>query len=285
MNKPQYLIGVELEAHGNLEHMKCGRSRGYTYDMHDILLGVDKPGMTTAEVSAMGKAIVLSVDGGKEISNGFTSDGGGMEWQSKPMKLEGWLGKKPLITEIFTKLKSSGFQCEASPWAGIHIHIDKTAFDNAQHFANMLRLCIYNFNFLEFLTGRYARIKQYVEDNYLKCVYAKEWGNDTLEAVNKEFRSNNSYRFKPHGDTGTIEFRFFNSTLNVDKFYAMIEFMVSAIECSRTLKSDTGSSRYGDWLYENFHDLPDLGEFAYNYGATDRPQKKVEVLVEPATSV
>lgn len=227
--KEPLLIGIELEA----ESPSRGNGQGQANE--------------DAE-----RAIKLISDAsGVEVE--FGRDGGGVENAFSPMSFK-WIQKNRLyFQQVLQHYKNAGFKGDESVYAGIHIHIDRQVFDK-ENFIDFIDFLRNNKEFLHDLSNRRNR-REYTnvdttngKSNYSFSEVNKEqygkmfetWRTPTAASVDNDFNEPTGRAISARGEVeyignncltlngngkGTIECRFFNSTLDINRFMANISFI------------------------------------------------------------
>lgn len=178
----------------------------------------------------------------------FGQDGGGIEIAFSPASFKWLKANKKIFESVLNVLKKK--ECvENSNIAGIHIHFDRKVFtkDNFYDFVKFLKE---NKDFTLKFSNRRSRTSyinpetnqgkdqyQFKESNkeeWLEMFNQKDWSSG-FEKIGDDSEFGDDYNYDEHvgnncitlnsnGD-GTVECRFFNSTLDINRFMANISFI------------------------------------------------------------
>lgn len=181
-------------------------------------------------------------------------DGGGVECVMKPATLAAHQRLKPEYAKIIDIFASFGFT-DIEGGDGIHLNIDKTMFGQKaglqrRSFEMFLWFLFFNIDFMVEFTDR-KRHYQFCADMYhlLGDIFAlkdedellKKFKEhkvsllDTLASSSSNFRLNMSVN---RDGRPCIEFRWFGSTHNIEKFMSNIEFMYAISEFCRGITTE-----------------------------------------------
>lgn len=116
---------------------------------------------------------------------------------------------------------------------GLHIHIDVSDFVNVKQFLYLLQIISILEQTIIFKIVNKTRIK----NKFCKklCYYnkVKQYLNNSLEDFSKNVRilpKNSGFSIKSYGTLGTVEFRYYQSTLNYYEISNWIEFLQKIID-------------------------------------------------------
>lgn len=185
-------------------------------------------------------------------------DGGGLEAVAKPATLAAHQRLKPEYAKIIDVFKNFGFS-DTEGGDGIHSNIDKTLFGadkvtRLRAFENFLWFLFFNIDFMVEFTDR-KRIYQYNADLHHQMGDVFALGSD--EEILSKFKSQKLQLLKVIENSEAaglygrvfnmtvnrdgrpcVEFRWFGSTHNIEKFMSNIEFSFALPEFCQTIKTE-----------------------------------------------
>lgn len=205
-------------------------------------------------------ADILEACGGYEFCH-FEHDCSvdGAEIIFQPRTIESWEAVKPAVNSMYDILKE--YDCSAEAGNGLHIHISRTAFgstneEQAEAIAKFMRL----------FTG----------DNHMRCCMiaecsstdAHDWARDCgqySKAEQKEiaeYHSGDRYIAVNVTNDDTVEVRLGRSTMDINKFYSWLHFIVAMVRRAETISAKEADD-FNQWLYGA---PSDVQEFVSNAG-------------------
>ncbi len=168
-----------------------------------------------------------------------TEDGGGIEVQCSPVTLRWMHQEKEMFKETLKWFKDRSYLGETSVNAGMHVHIDRTAY-TVKSFIKMVEFFVTEKEFIKDISGRCANHSWGYQSklvapedlmklgNQAKPRFLNEAEKAGIEGLlgNSVGRSTSFNAFVV-GRKGypTIEYRMFGSTLDETKFFANVEFI------------------------------------------------------------
>lgn len=209
-------FGVEIEVENANSRYDVVTNAADTYDLLETLDG----------------GIWITHDG--SLNNGY-------EITSQPLSLETWHNNRSNLIAAFTELTNRGVRAwdrntDSHP-VGIHVHIDRRAFDNQYHLLRFLHL----FRSLRHEWARAAgRDCHYADFDALRKLKDKATGRRG---------SNHSDAVSVRDDT--VEVRIFRSTLATDRLLGDIELVAAACEFTRKARLKSHADRLAlrhDWV-------------------------------------
>lgn len=175
-----------------------------------------------------------------------SSIGNGFELTSHPMSLGYWKKIKPLVKETFDVLLNEGWRAHDTARCGLHVHFSKRPA--LGHFLNLNVNSEVGKRIYSWLIARWAEEIAILSRRGFNAFA----GYCYLRPYNENFRSFledcntggylSTYIRGHHSavnlqEDNTIEFRFFRGSLNLESFYAAIEFPDAVVEWIKTFSS------------------------------------------------
>ena len=153
----------------------------------------------------------------------------GAEMVSYPCTIKKWLTLKDTMSNVFELLKNANFRSHDTSTCGLHIHVSRKSLGDTTEQQNAVidRILLLTEVFKNELK-KFSRRK-----NYHYCKFASESGSyysesnmEDLEKC-KRFKNNNYDRYLVlnNNNSNTIEFRVFRGTLNINTFFACLQFV------------------------------------------------------------
>jgi len=163
-----------------------------------------------------------------------TEDGSldnGVEFVSQPMQLSAWMKIKNRIMEpAFSALIEVGMRGHESQHAGLHIHVSRDFFHKGNMDARFWEIIGNMFILMEQNWFSFCSFARRPMSDYAKRIMSS---SDT-RTILKEKLKETEFRSRAQGDRyrainlekrATIEFRMFKGTLNIETFYATLQFV------------------------------------------------------------
>lgn len=159
----------------------------------------------------------------------------GLEMISQPSTYNFYLKNKDIFKSIFDNIINEGYV--ASNKCGLHFHINKDYFDNNYQsdlfyskIQNLLTLCDKFWpNFVSFSNRKKMNLDKWAHKfNTAPKDVVKGIVNKNKQGIYSNYFSKYTAINFNHSDT--IEFRIFSSTLNIEDFYSLLEFVKNIAE-------------------------------------------------------
>lgn len=159
----------------------------------------------------------------------------GLEMISQPSTYNFYLKNKDIFKSIFDNIINEGYV--ASNKCGLHFHINKDYFDNNYQsdlfyskIQNLLTLCDKFWpNFVSFSNRKKMNLDKWAHKfNTAPKDVVKGIVNKNKQGIYSNYFSKYTAINFNHSDT--IEFRIFSSTLNIEDFYSLLEFIKNIAE-------------------------------------------------------
>lgn len=159
----------------------------------------------------------------------------GLEMISQPSTYNFYLKNKDIFKSIFDNIINEGYV--ASNKCGLHFHINKDYFDNNYQsdlfyskIQNLLTLCDKFWpNFVSFSNRKRMNLDKWAHKfNTAPKDVVKGIVNKNKQGIYSNYFSKYTAINFNHSDT--IEFRIFSSTLNIEDFYSLLEFIKNIAE-------------------------------------------------------
>lgn len=182
----------------------------------------------------------------------------GFENITEPASLKYFLKQKEDMAKYFNVLLANGFEGDDSPNGGFHIHIGRTGFkDQYSALVNMHYLFDkYWDKIIAFSGRRESEINQWAkpyEGGERKYWNGEKWEfQATIEEMVEDNLRDKSYPLRRYHainltNDETVEIRIFKSTLNIDRFYSILQFVDNLCEiCDNTRVADIGKITWED---------------------------------------
>lgn len=194
----------------------------------------------------------------------YGRDGGGVEVDLKPFTFSEYSVKGKAMFGFLDIVKKHKFTGENNH-SGMHIHVDRNIF-SVTSFQRFLKFLLEYKEQLHLLSRRKTRTSY---TNILTTTGKDGEGLHWNEKENwesifedpNEYTGNNCLVLNCHGKHGTIECRFFNSTLDVNTALANVQFVRGLcyfIKSSRPTKSWTEFCKYLKDYRQSYKELLDL---------------------------
>lgn len=174
------------------------------------------------------------------------------------------------------RLRDNGYRSWDTSTCGLHVHVDKRAFSGRKHQYAFTLLLMRNRSLSYLISGRQGNhYAQFDKDIRLEIPkYMKNKPNDLqrYSAVNVLNRA-------------TIEVRMFRGSLKRERILSALEYVHSAVDYTRYVKSGNTSKEYLtspafiQWIRANADKYPNLTEYINNsteFGFNDRAQVEVD---------
>lgn len=186
----------------------------------------------------------------------------GLEMISQPSTFNFYLKNKNIFENIFNNIINEGYV--ASNRCGLHFHINKDYFDNNYQsdlfyskIQNLLTLCDKFWpNFVSFSNRKKINLDKWAHKfNTSPKDIVNGIVNKNKQGIYSNYFSKYTAINLNHSDT--IEFRIFSSTLNIEDFYSLLEFIKNIAE--------TVKNKNNEYIKDcNFESLI-YGKFLTNY--------------------
>jgi hypothetical protein len=291
----------ECEAHkfldGKAHKLKYGRIHNYTYkprpwrfktvanDPWNYFLGVELETDNHANFDYSRVWDTMAVDMRRPKNLWFAkrdASVSGPEFVSQPATYAFWEKSKGQVGEMFKMLLHAGYRSYDNDKAGMHVNIDKGAFDDADHLYRMLTLVHFSPVWARRMAQRTNEsMKSWADvdlgDKPAKSLRAtrrqlSEWAMNAHVDRYRGWELNPNYRAisRPYIQRYTalnvmrdrIEFRLPRGTLRLDRFYKNLQWTVSMIEFTRICGVlDARPAAYMDYVAAFPHLYPDLTAF------------------------
>lgn len=191
-------------------------------------------------------ADILEACGGYEFCH-FEHDCSvdGAEIIFQPRTIESWEAVKPAVNSMYDILKE--YDCSSERGNGLHVHISRTAFgstnaEQAEAIAKFMRL--------------------FSGDNHMRCCQiagcsstdAHDWARDCGQYSKEEqkeiaeYHSGDRYIAVNVSNDDTVEVRLGRSTMDIDKFYSWIHFIVAMVRRAETITLKEADD-FNHWMY------------------------------------
>lgn len=191
-------------------------------------------------------ADILEACGGYEFCH-FEHDCSvdGAEIIFQPRTIESWEAVRPAINSMYDILKE--YDCTSERGNGLHVHISRTAFgstnkEQAEAIVKFMRL--------------------FSGDNHMRCCmiaecsstdahdWARDCGQYSKEAQKEiaEYHSGDRYIAVNVSNDDTVEVRLGRSTMDIDKFYSWIHFIVAMVRRAETITLKEADD-FNQWMY------------------------------------
>ena len=166
-----------------------------------------------------------------------TNDGSlsnGCEFVSDPCTLKAWEGIKPEVKDGFKVLVDSGLRAHQTSTCGLHVHASKAFFGESWLSAATNMLAIIEHNWEPF-THFARRGNTHYGSRRLSSFSSRERALFKSGGISPD---NERYRAINIRNAGTIEFRLFKGTLNIETFYATLQMVDNLCRMARFLTMD-----------------------------------------------
>jgi len=152
----------------------------------------------------------------------------GCEFVSDPLTIEAWMEVKPSFREGFKHLLDVGLRAHDTETCGLHFHVSRSFFKaNEEAWSALLLVVEQNWPDM-------TRIARRKTNHYAQRVLGPEFNRDCKERHEYVHKEGSKLWAKTDGsryvavnfrNENTIEFRFFRGTLNIETFYASLQFI------------------------------------------------------------
>lgn len=154
----------------------------------------------------------------------------GLEMITQPATFEYHVANKEKYKELFDIIKKHGFKSQSFKNCGLHIHFNKNFFKNdADLYIMNLLYIVEKFwrEFVLFSRRNYDSVQRW-SDKYSKKP------EEIVGDMHKLYCNLSRYKAVNLTNRNTIEFRIYKGTLDIDDFFATLEFTKNVIYCAKT---------------------------------------------------
>lgn len=147
--------------------------------------------------------------------DGSLTSSNGIEVVSQPFSLDFFNENKKTFEKALDKLYSLDFTAEDESTAGMHVHISRKDIGTFQTYKLLHYVYRKGINFCKFISKR-------VDTSFKYC----QFDNDSQSLISKsKYQNNNRYEAINLQNRDTIEFRFFQSTLDINDIELRLQFL------------------------------------------------------------
>ena len=203
------MIGIELEI-----------GRGPSYD------------------NALAKYCIDQMDGNLVCKEDGSINGYGFEMVTNPMSYNYYETTMPAWSNILAKCEKRGFQSGTNANTGMHVHINRPWFGPAEVRDMNIDKMLYLFE------GFWDNILKFANRSASR---ANEWAGRYVNGTGKKYkkeeiktnsRRGNRYRAVNLCNSGTVEIRIFNGTLNEKQFFANVQLVKRLMDIVTTFTDE-----------------------------------------------
>lgn len=183
----------------------------------------------------------------------------GCEFVSYPLTIAAWMDKKPVVEYGFKAILESGLRSHETTTCGLHVHVSRIMTPEA---AQLIAAFIDNNWGAVTAFSRRGISERFAKAQAVRSDDCKIERDLRAEIKDKKFSFSTRDRYSAVNLTKvqTVEFRMFKGTLNVDTFYATLQF---AWNCTRLCRNITPSEIFHIDMIDvvNYKRWPELDKY------------------------
>ena len=206
-----------------------GNNKNNTVPFMGVEIEVDEGGQSDSSV----REVVKIMNKDNNIFMYCSRDGSlenGFEMITQPATIEYHYSIKDLYKSTFDRLLELEYLSHDTSTCGLHVHFNRSFYaDNESVYINNLLYLVDKFwdDIVKFSRRNNRRL-----DRYAKKVPYSE-AKDYIRCSNKLRNHSDHYYSINISNLNTIEFRMFKGTLNIDTFFATLQFVYNCILCAK----------------------------------------------------
>jgi hypothetical protein len=192
-------------------------------DSSDYISSYNRDGAAKYVLSNLGTLAYNKEDG--SLRHGF-------EIVTHPATYEYLYSKKDVFKNVFDELANKGLRSHDTDTCGLHIHVGRRGFNSEQAICNFVYLFEKFYDQVLKFSRRTPYSMQRWADRY--GIYSSEDTNKSF-ANKLDYAGREKYRIVNLRHNSTLEVRAFKGTINVDTYFASIQFMLVMKELANTV--------------------------------------------------